>query len=85
MNVNAGWRIYDIKNRKIVDEDSYMDDMEWHMSGDTPEEARHGLPQKRNAINKSGYHAGKQYGIRIRQVGCTFLELIMLEKMMILN
>jgi len=65
MNVNAGWRIYDIKNRKIVDEDSYMDDMEWHMSGDTPEEARHGLPQKRNAINKSGYHAGKQYGIRI--------------------
>lgn len=65
MNVNAGWRIYDLKNKKIVDENSYMDEMEWNANGDTPDDARNGLPQKRKALNKSGFYAGKQYGIRI--------------------
>jgi len=65
INVNAGWRIYDIKNKRIVDESTFTDEKGWGARGENPKKARAGLPDKRRAINDAGYFAGQQYGVRI--------------------
>lgn len=65
MEIQSGWRIYDVENKKIVDENIFTEVKEFNSWGNTPEEARINLPSKRNAIKRSGVLAGEQYGYRI--------------------
>jgi hypothetical protein len=65
MNVNAGWRVYDNINKKIIDQNSYVDEKGWQTKGATSDEALKKLPNKRDAVNGAGLFAGGMYGIRI--------------------
>lgn len=65
MDVKTAWRIYDPQNKSIVDEFKSLDDMGFNANGPTPEAARLALPIKRDAVKKTGYFAGQQYGNRI--------------------
>ena len=44
IRVNAGWRIYDNVNKKIIDQDVFYDDKGWNAVGTTPEDALRKLP-----------------------------------------
>lgn len=65
MDVTTGWRVYDPKNRRIVDEFRSIDNQGFNAKGANPDAARAGLPIKRDAIKRTGFYAGKQYGNRI--------------------
>lgn len=65
VNVNAGWRIYDNIDKKMVDQNIFTDEKGWLGKGVNAEEAFKKLPNKRDAINSAGLFAGSQYGIRI--------------------
>lgn len=65
MDVKSGWRIYDPKNKVLIDEFKAVDDLGFNNQAPTPGDARAGLPIKREAIKKTGFHAGQQYGNRI--------------------
>jgi tetratricopeptide (TPR) repeat protein len=65
INVNAGWRIYDPVNSKIIDQNQFMDEKSWSGRGDSKKSALKALPSKRSAINESGAFAGMRYGKRI--------------------
>ena len=65
INVNAGWRIYDHINKKIIDQNPFVDEKGWNTKGATANEALKKLPNKRDAVNGAGLFAGDQYGIRI--------------------
>ncbi len=63
--INAGWRIYDPKNKKIIDQNVYVDRMDWEKNGPTEKDAIKLLPSQRNATMDAGYFAGQQYARRI--------------------
>jgi len=65
VNVNAGWRVYDDINKKVLDEQNFTDVKAWLKKGATPEAVLSQLPDKRDAINAAGLFAGDQYGMRI--------------------
>lgn len=65
VNVNAGWRIYDNIDQKVVDQQTFTDEKGWNGKGLKPDEAMRKLPNKRNAINEAGIFSGNQYGVRI--------------------
>ncbi len=65
IRVNAGWRIYDNIQKRIIDENVYVDERHWDSQGDNPEEAFRRLPPKRRALNDAGHFSGQQYAIRI--------------------
>ncbi len=65
INVNAGWRVYDKVNRKILDEDNFIDEKDWQTKGATANESLGKLPDKRDAVNRAGIFAGDQFGMRI--------------------
>lgn len=65
INVNAGWRIYDKVDKKIIDQNSFVDEKAWQGKGVNPAEALKKLPNKRDAINGAGLFAGDQFGFRI--------------------
>lgn len=65
MKVTSGWRIYDPKTKVIIDEHKASDYQSFNAMGKTEEEAISHLTPKRDAVNRTGYYAGKQYGYRI--------------------
>jgi hypothetical protein len=65
IDVNSGWRIYDNSQRRIIDQNDYIDAKCWRGDGNNAGAARNKLPSKRNAINQAGYFSGQQYGFRI--------------------
>ena len=65
MNVESGWRVYDVNKELIIDENKFTEVKEFKAWGHSPEEAQLNLPSKRIAIKKSGVYAGEQYGFRI--------------------
>ena len=65
MEIQSGWRIYDVVNKKIIDENRFTEEKEFTAYGSSPEDAISHLPSKRNAIKQSGIFAGEQYGFRI--------------------
>jgi hypothetical protein len=65
MKVTMGWRIYDPKQKLIVDEFRGTEEMLFDAGGPTPADAANNLPQKRSAINKTGHYAGGLYAFRI--------------------
>jgi hypothetical protein len=65
VNVYSGWRIYFPASKRIIDQNSYMDEKGWRTSGSSPAEAMNQLPPKRTALNDAGAFAGFQYAVRI--------------------
>jgi len=65
IEVYSGWRIYDIKNQKIIDEKTFIDQKSFTSTGLTFLDAKQKLPNKRTAISETGIFSGEQYAIRI--------------------
>lgn len=65
INVQAGWRIYDVLNQKIIDEKIFNDFKEFSALGLTFQEAEMKLPNKNFAVAETGEFAGHQYASRI--------------------
>jgi hypothetical protein len=65
MIVTNGWRIYDYRNRRIIDEFRADDFLNFQGRGRVQQEALANLPQRFDALMRTGFHAGKQYGHRI--------------------
>lgn len=65
IDVNSGWRIYDNVNKRIIDQNDYLEGRCWKGEGPNIGDAQRKLPSKRNAINQAGAFAGQQYGLRI--------------------
>ncbi|MCK4345582.1 MAG: hypothetical protein KAX05_09885 [Bacteroidales bacterium] len=61
----AFWRIYDLTNKKIIDEYLYIDTIQWERSDNESSKALKQLPEKNNAILEAAYWAGYGYGKRI--------------------
>ena len=68
MEVESGWRIYDVNKEKIIDENKYIETKEFNAWGSSPELAQLNLPSKRIAIKQAGIHAGEKYGFRISPI-----------------
>ena len=65
MEVKSGWRIYFPNEKRIIDEYRFSDFLNFDGKGPTPQQATAALPNKRDCINKTGFHAGNVYGFRI--------------------
>jgi len=65
MEVESGWRIYDVNREKIIDENKYIEIKEFNAWGSSNKQAEYNLPSKRKAIEQIGIQAGKKYGFRI--------------------
>ena len=65
IGIKAGWRIYDPKNKVIIDQNIYWDHMTFDGVGKSEDEADANLPRKRFAVRDAGTFAGQQYGMRI--------------------
>ena len=65
VNINAGWRIYDNQNKRLVDQKSFMDTRIFTGKGNNPEKAEANLPEIRWAINQAGIYAGDMFSRRI--------------------
>lgn len=68
MDIESGWRIYDVQTKEIVDENRFKEVKRFKAYGSSPDVAIRNLPSKRHAIKNSGLFAGKQYGFRISPV-----------------
>ena len=68
MDIESGWRIYDIQTKEIVDENRFKEVKRFKAYGSSPDDAIRNLPSKRNAIKNAGLLAGRQYGFRISPV-----------------
>ena len=68
MEVESGWRVYDVNKELVVDENKFIEIKEFSAWGSSPEDARLSLPSTRMAIKQSGIYAGKKYGYRISPV-----------------
>lgn len=68
ITIESGWRIYDSKNKKIVDENKFTELKHYKSWGENPDAAQMSLPSKRRAIQESGHFAGDQYGFRISPI-----------------
>ena len=68
MEVESGWRIYDVNKEKIIDENKYLEIKEFNAWGSSPEQAEFNLPSKRIAIKQAGIHSGEKYGLRISPI-----------------
>jgi hypothetical protein len=65
LRVRTTWRVYDDSTQNIIDQHTFEDISNFRNDGPSPQIAQGGLPNKRIAINQSGFHAGKEYGCRI--------------------
>lgn len=68
MEVESGWRIYDVNKERIIDENKYVEIKEFNAWGSSPEGAQLNLPSRRIAIKQAGIHAGEKYGFRISPI-----------------
>jgi len=65
VEVQAGWRIYDIKNQKIIDEKRFFDRKVFESTGTTMLLAKKSLPTLDFAISKAAIYSGEQFFYRI--------------------
>ena len=68
MEIESGWRIYDLTTKKIVDESNFTEVKEFHSKGSSYNDARAHLPSKRSALKDAGVFAGEKYGFRITPI-----------------
>jgi len=65
ISIDAGWRIYFPNEKRIVDQDVFVDHKYWKGEGRNDDEAASKLPNPREAIKEAGFYAGEQYAYRI--------------------
>lgn len=65
VTVTTGWRFYDVKNQRIVDEYRFNDAITYSGTGTNKTLALQNLIVKRDAVKKVGYKAGGVYGYRV--------------------
>ena len=65
VQIETGWRIYFPSEKRIVDQNIYMDGRSWSNASDARKRAEAGLPFQDQAIADAGYYAGQQYAFRI--------------------
>ena len=63
--INFGIRLYDPVNKKIVDEYQVSQRLNFNAGGYTVQDAANTVLNKVEAINQTGYYAGRLYGERI--------------------
>ena len=68
MEIESGWRIYDLTTKKIVDVSNFTEVKEFHSKGSSYNDARSHLPSKRSALKDAGVFAGEKYGFRITPI-----------------
>jgi hypothetical protein len=68
MELESGWRIYDVNKEKIIDENKYVEIKEFNAWGSSTEQAQLNLPSKSIAIKQAGINAGEKYGFRISPI-----------------
>ena len=68
IEVESGWRIYDVNKERIIDENKYVEIKEFSAWGSSAEQAQFNLPSKRIAIKQAGIYAGEKYGFRISPI-----------------
>ncbi len=68
MEIESGWRVYDVNKQRIVDENKFIEIKEFTSEGGSPEEALLNLPSKMSALRRAGLFAGEQYGFRISPI-----------------
>ena len=68
ITIESGWRIYDLKNKRIVDENKFTEHKEFTAWSDSPKAAQISLLSQGSAIRESGVFAGTQYGFRISPI-----------------
>jgi hypothetical protein len=65
MMITSGWRIYDYERKMVVDEHRGENFLDFHGRGKTRDIALAALVTGRDAINRTSFHSGNVYGIRI--------------------
>ncbi len=68
IKIESGWRIYDLRNKKIIDENKFTEQKEFSAWADSPKAAQIALISQGSAIRESGIFAGTQYGFRISPI-----------------
>ncbi|TAE57972.1 MAG: hypothetical protein EAZ89_03615 [Bacteroidetes bacterium] len=63
--VKLGWRLYDPKNRVILDEFDVWEERGWDEQGLSEQEAQRRLPAQTFTVDETAYYAGIKYGMRI--------------------
>ena len=71
IRVRVGWRLYDPKERIIVDEFTAISDIDVDGRGDTEELSVANLPDQIRVVRDVSYDAGVLYGMRIAPVWIT--------------
>jgi len=71
IEIESGWRIYDVENELIIDENKYREIKEFKVWGKSPKDAKMKLPSKSAAIKEAGFFAGEQYAQRISPIWIT--------------
>ncbi|MCB0572810.1 MAG: hypothetical protein KDC66_23740 [Phaeodactylibacter sp.] len=66
--VRIGWRVYDPKDHRILDEYTTMDDASSDARGNTEDAARRNLPAREGITQTVSQAAGELYGMRIAPV-----------------
>lgn len=65
IGIEAGWRIYFPKGKRIIDQNVFTDYKYWDAKGKSKDEAKRRLPNPREAVKEAGHFAGTQYAFRI--------------------
>lgn len=65
VEIESGWRIYFPADKRIIDQNVYIDGRSWSNASDAKKKAEAGLPFIENAVADAGYYAGQQYAFRI--------------------
>lgn len=68
IDVKIGWRVYDPKERLLLDEFTTIREARENASGDSEEAARNGLPNQVSIVRDVSYLTGEEYGMRIAPV-----------------
>lgn len=71
LNIRSGWRIYDVKRKKIIDENVYNDEKIFTEKDVSEQGALGKLPSAREAVKAAGVHAGRGMGYRVSPMWVT--------------
>lgn len=69
--IDAGWRVYDPANKKVLDQQGFRDAKIWEYDDYDIETARRKIPSKRDAVEQAGGYAGYMYAKRISPTWAT--------------
>lgn len=68
IDIEGGWRIYDVRSHRIIDHNNINFGKNWTGTGKTPQAALKNLPPVRELITQAGYLSGEMYAAHISPV-----------------